>query len=165
MHYYHEAAEQGHAEARFSLALMLEVGAGLDRPYPEKAAVWYSRLAQQNAHAGAAHNLGILHAQGSGVPQDVSFARDLFELAVSLGGSDAMYSLGLLHLRGGGIPQNLVEAAMWAMLSVRNDPEGDGQKLLDTVGQHLTSEQLEEARARAGRWTREPKTVIWSERA
>jgi len=75
-----------------------------------------------------------------------------------------MYSLGLLHLRGGAIPQDLVEAAMWALLSVRNDPEGDGQKLLDTVSQHLTAEQLEQARTRAERWKREPKTVVWHER-
>jgi TPR repeat protein len=87
----------------------------------------------------------------------------LFELAVSLGGSDAMYSLGLLFLRDEGIPQDLVEAAMWATLSVRHDPDGDGKKLLDTVTQHLTPEQLEESRARAKRWKREPKSIRWND--
>ena len=125
MHYYHEAAEQGHIEAQFSLGLMLEVGMGLDRPYPEEAVKWYRRLAERRAHAGAAHNLGILYAQGKGVPKDARLARELFELAISLGGDDAMYSLGLLLLRGEGMEPDPVEAGKWALLAAQGDASAE----------------------------------------
>jgi len=162
MHYYHEAADQGHADAMFSLALMLEVGAGLDRPYPDRAAGWYRRLAQHHDHAGAAHNLGILHAQGKGVPKDVGMARELFELAISLGADEAMHSLALLLVRGDGLPQDIVEGAKWATLALRDDPRGDARKLLDIIAALLPPELMAQAQARAAGWRRSPKTVQWN---
>jgi TPR repeat protein len=162
MHYYHEAAEQGHIEAQFSLGLMLEVGMGLDRPYPEEAAKWYRRLTERQAHAGAAHNLGILHAQGKGVAKDAQRARELFELAISLGGDDAMFSLGLLLLRGDGIEPDPVEAVKWALLAAQGDPSPEVQSLLDVVTSQLTPGQIEQGQARAASWTRERKTAAWS---
>lgn len=164
MHYYHEAAEQGHIEAQFSLGLMLEVGMGLDRPYPEEAAKWYRRLAERQTHAGAAHNLGILYAQGKGVAKDVRLARELFELAIALGGDDAMFSLGLLLLRGDGIEPDPVEAVKWALLAARGDPSAEVQALLDVVSSQLTPVQLEQGQARAAGWTRQNKTVEWTAR-
>jgi uncharacterized protein len=163
MHYYHEAAEQGHIEAQFSLGLMLEVGMGLDRAYPEEAAKWYRRLAERRAHAGAAHNLGILYAQGKGVPEDAALARELFELAISLGGDDAMYSLGLLLLRGESIEPDPIEAGKWALLSAQGDASPEVRTLLDVVTQQLTPEQVEEAQVRAANWTREEKVVRWTQ--
>ncbi len=161
MHYYHEAAEQGHIEAQFSLGLMLEVGMRLDRPYPEEAAKWYRRLAERRAHPGAAHNLGILYAQGKGVPKDARLARELFELAISLGGDDAMYSLGLLLLRGEDVGPDPVEAGKWALLAAQGDASAEVQTLLHVITQHLTPGQVEQAQARAAAWTREEKTVRW----
>jgi len=133
-------------------ALMLEVGMGLDRPYPDQAARWYQNLVDQRSHAGAAHNLGILYAQGNGVPHDAQRARQLFELAISLGGSEAMYSLGLLLLRGEGVPRDLVEATKWALLSTEHDPTPEAQKLLEIASQHVEADQLAEARQRAAAW-------------
>ncbi len=161
LHYYHEAADQGHPEAMFSLALMLEVGAGLDRAYPEQAARWYRRLAQEQAHGGAAHNLGILHAQGSGVPKNVRAAVALFEYAISLGADEAMASLALVFIRGDGLAQDLPRAARWAILSRQHDPKGDGQKLLDPVASLLPPPLIEQAHAEARAWVREPKTMRW----
>jgi TPR repeat protein len=162
MHYYHEAADRDHADAMFSLALMLEVGAGLDRPYPERAAGWYRRLAQRHAHGGAAHNLGILHAQGSGVPKDVAMAQELFELAISLGADEAMHSLALLLVRGDGLPADIVEGAKWAILAQRDDPRGDARKLFDVIAALLPPELMAQAQARAESWQRSPKTVQWN---
>jgi len=163
MHYYHEAAEQGHVEAQFSLGLMLEVGMGLDRPYPEQAAKWYRRLAERQAHAGAAHNLGILYAQEKGVPKDTRLARELFELAISLGGDDAMYSLGLLLLRGDTVKPDPVEAGKWALLAAQGDAGIEVRTLVEAVTQQLSPKQIEEAGRRAANWTREAKTVRWTD--
>jgi TPR repeat protein len=159
MHYYHEAAEQNHPEAQFNLAVMLEVGVGLDRAYPEQAARWYHRLAMQGRHGGGAHNLGILYAQGNGVPQDDAIARELFELAIALGADEAMHSLGLLLLRGAGSQLEPIEAAKWAFLSMQRDPSGAGKDLMAVLARELTAGELEEARDRASRWKREPKKL------
>lgn len=161
MHYYHEAADQGHADAMFSLALMLEVGAGLDRAYPERAAGWYQRLAQRHGHGGAAHNLGILLAQGKGLPKDAGAARELFELAVSLGADEAMHSLALLLVRGEGSAQDIVEGAKWAILALRDDPNGDARKLFDVIAALLPPQLMEQAQAHAASWQRTAKTVQW----
>jgi TPR repeat protein len=164
MHYYHEAADQGHVEAAFALALMLEAGAGLDRPYPEQAAGWYEKLAVAQVHAGAAHNLGILYVQGRGVTKDARKARDLFELAIAMSGDEAMASLSLLLMRGeAGVPRDLVEAAMWAMLSIQHEPGGMGEQLLATVSPHLTPQQLGAANDRASNWKRTTKMLEWDE--
>jgi hypothetical protein len=157
MHYYREAAEQGHVEAQFSLALMLEVGMGLDRPYPEQAAKWYRRLADRRAHAGAAHNLGILHAQGKGVEKNAALARELFELAIELGCDEAMYSLALLLLREAELQSDPIEAAKWALLAARSDASGEASRLLEAIAQQLTAAQLEQAWGRAASWVRDAK--------
>jgi hypothetical protein len=161
MHYFHEAADQGHEEAMFSLALLLEAGAGLDRPYPERAAGWYRRLAQRHRHGGAAHNLGIQYAQGNGVPQDAAMARELFEFAVSLGADEALHSLALLLARGVEGGQDLLEAAKYATLALRNDPQGDAQRLLELLAQQVAPDQLAQARERAAAWRPKAKSVEW----
>jgi TPR repeat protein len=146
----------------FSLALMLEVGTGLDRPYPERAAGWYRLLAQRHAHGGAAHNLGILLAQGKGVPKDAGAARELFELAISLGADEAMHSLALLLVRSDGPAQDIVEGAKWAILALRDDPNGDARKLFDVISALLPPELVEHAQALAASWKRTAKTVQWT---
>jgi TPR repeat protein len=145
---------------------MLEAGAGLDREYPEQAAVWYQKLALAQVHAGAAHNLGILYAQGKGVPRDPRRAKELFELAVAMSGDEAMASLGLLLLRSeAGVERDLVEAAKWAMLSIQYEPGGVGEQLLATLSPHLTPEQMAEANARAASWKRTTKLLDWDDQA
>ena len=96
------------------------------------------------------------------MPKDARLARELFELAISLGGDDAMYSLGLLLLRGEGMESDPVEAGKWALLAAQGDTSAEVRTLLDVITQQLTPQQVEEAQARAASWTREEKTVRWT---
>ena len=155
---YKEAASKGHVDAMYTAGLMLAEGKGVDCPHPDLAEQFYQQAAMKG-HAGAAHNLAILFAKGLGVGQDLDLAYELMEYAVSLGEDGAMFSAGLALLQRPN--PDLVRAAMWAILSVRHVPGGQGAKLLDHVAPQLTPVQMEEAKARAASWKREPKTMAW----
>jgi hypothetical protein len=58
--------QRGDAEAQFSLALSYANGEGAAQDYP-LAEHWYLKAAGQN-HALAHFNLGIMHANGQGMP-------------------------------------------------------------------------------------------------
>ena len=155
---YKEAASKEHVGAMYTAGLMLAEGKGLDRPRPDLAEQFYQHAAMKG-HAGAAHNLAILFAKGLGVGQDLDLAYELMEYAVSLGEDGAMFSAGLALLQM--TPPDLVRAAMWAILSINHVPDGPGRKLLDNVLPQMTPSQMEEAKARAASWKREPKTMAW----
>ena len=61
-------AEQGDAEAQFSLGVMYATGEGIFKDDAE-AVRWY-RLAAKQGHASAQFNLGVRYANGAGVPED-----------------------------------------------------------------------------------------------
>lgn len=74
--WYEKAAEQGHAPARFALALLYDTGRGV-RPDYEKAVELYT-LAAEAGHAPAQHNLALMYAAGRGVEPDLDLARDWY---------------------------------------------------------------------------------------
>lgn len=61
-------AEQGDAEAQYSLGFLYESGWGTTQSY-EEAFRWYRRAAQQG-HSKAQYNLGLLYFRGLGVGKD-----------------------------------------------------------------------------------------------
>jgi len=154
LHYLHEAADQDHVQAMYALALQLERGDGLDRAYPEQAAQWYRKLAQDHDHGPAAHNLGILYVEGRGVEQNADAALDMFQLAVALNCNEAMYSLALLHCAGG-TARDFEAAATWSILSQAYCPERGGAVLLAGIARRLEAGQLESAHRAAEDWKRQ----------
>ena len=62
------AAEQGDADAQYSLAFSYLEGYGVTQDYVESAR-WFRKAAEQG-NAFAQHWLGTLYATGRGVPQD-----------------------------------------------------------------------------------------------
>ena len=69
-------------------------------------------LAEQGDPA-AQLNLGLMYANGSGVPQDYAEAVKWYRLTAEQGHVEAQFTLGVLYGRGLGVPQNYVEAAKW----------------------------------------------------
>ena len=68
-----EAAEQGHAPARFLLGTMYELGQGVPQS-DALPAEWYRKAADQG-HAMAQYTLGTMYANGrGGLPQDLTEA-------------------------------------------------------------------------------------------
>ncbi len=72
--WFREAAEQGHLNARFNLALMYGDGQGVPKDY-----------AADQGYAKAQNNLGVVYANGQGVTQDYVQAHMWFNLAAAQG--------------------------------------------------------------------------------
>ncbi len=79
--WYRLAADQGLADAQFSLGVMYAIGDGVPKDDAE-AARWY-RLAADQGYVSAQGNLGFMYDTGEGVPQDHVQAHMWFNLAAS----------------------------------------------------------------------------------
>ena len=64
-------------------------------------------------HAVAQYNLGLLYANGQGVPKDDAQARQWYEKAAVQGHADAQVNLGSLYDYGRGVPQDFKMAVKW----------------------------------------------------
>jgi len=75
-------------------------------------------LAKQG-HAIAQYNLGLLYANGQGVPKDDAQARQWYEKAAAQGQADAQVYLGSLYDYGRGVPQDFKMAVSQMVSSIR----------------------------------------------
>jgi TPR repeat protein len=73
------------------------------------------KLKTQSAQglASAQFNLGMLYANGRGVPQDYTMARNWWEKSAAQGHAKAQAQLGVLYANGWGVPQDYAQARQW----------------------------------------------------
>ncbi|MCL2589292.1 MAG: sel1 repeat family protein [Betaproteobacteria bacterium] len=94
--WYTRAAEQGHLLAQTFLA---KTYAGCDRliepPHYAEALKWYLKIAELG-DTSAQHNIGVIHAKGQGVAQNLTEAQKWLRKAVEQGNENAKKSLQLL---------------------------------------------------------------------
>ena len=113
-------------------------------------------LAEQG-NAGAQFSLGIMWANGHGVPQDHAEAAKWFRLAAEQGFAGAQASLGVTYLEGLGLPQDDVQALMWFNLAASRFPPGEDHDRAvqdrDTVAKRMTPAQIAEAEKLAREWS------------
>ncbi len=105
-------AEGGNKTAQYSLGKLLEIGGGQVQPDLGEAAKWYQRAADQGVSA-AQNNLGLMYAQGRGVPRDVARAAQLWLVAAEKDHTIAQFNLGLAYFRGEGVAKNQSQATGW----------------------------------------------------
>ncbi len=74
------------------------------------------RLAAQG-DAEAQTNLGVMYANGEGVPQNDAEAVKWSRLAAAQGYAIAQYNLGVMYANGAGVSQNYAEAVHWYRLA------------------------------------------------
>ncbi len=86
------AAEAGHADAQYSLGVMLTTG--LDPPDLAGARIWWTKAAEAG-RTDAQYALGVLLATRLSAP-DVTGARIWWTKAAEAGHTDAQYNLGML---------------------------------------------------------------------
>ncbi len=65
----------------------------------------------------AQNNLGVLYANGQGVPKDYAKAAHWYRLAANQGNAFAQYDLGVLYATGQGVPKDYGKAAHWYRLA------------------------------------------------
>jgi uncharacterized protein len=82
-----------------------------------KKAVKYYHKAADQGHVAAQFNLGLMHVNGQGVPQDDKAAVKYFKLAAEQGLAKAQIALGLMYREGRGVPQDDKEAFKYLKLA------------------------------------------------
>ena len=61
----------------------------------------------------AQHNLGVMYANGKGVPLDYAEALKWYRMAADQGHAKAQNNLGFMYFNGKGVPQDYAEALKW----------------------------------------------------
>ena len=77
-----------------------------------EAVAWFRKAAAQG-HADAQYNLGVMYANGKGVPQDFAEAIAWYRKAAVQGHTAAPFNLAVMYTTGEGVPQDFAEAAAW----------------------------------------------------
>lgn len=132
-------AEQGNAEAQFTLGFMYQFGAGVLQDHAE-AAKWYKQASLQGM-AKASENLGFMHSGTERI--------QWHKLAVKQGSKISSVFLGRSYLGDGtGVLQDYVSAHMWFNIGAAN-----GNQLSkihrDGIAKLMSQADVSEAQRRA----------------
>ncbi len=73
----------------------------------------HTKAAMEPVDAAAQNSLGVVYAEGKGVPQDYAQAAKWFHRAAEQGAAEAQFNLGLSYDKGQGVPQDHAEAMKW----------------------------------------------------
>ncbi len=109
------------------------------------------RVLAEQGYAGAQNNLGLMYAEGQGVPPDDKEAARWFRLAAAQGDAKAQYNLGVMYAEGQGVPQDVVQAHLWMHLAAAQGDE-DALKARDLLAELMTRAQLADAQRLAREW-------------
>jgi TPR repeat protein len=140
------AAQAGHADSQFNVALMYEQGIGVGKDEKE-AVVWYDKAASQG-HAAAQFNLGVLYENGRGTVIDFAKANEWYRKASAQGDALAIGNLGMLYVRGQGVKENKIAGVALLFLSATMDPSpANRAKQNLTSTRALTTEAVVAAQA------------------
>ena len=67
----------------------------------------------EQGNAVAQFNLGVMYANGQGVPKDDAEAARWYRLAAEQGHDGAQVNLGIMYDNGEGVPKDPAEAVRW----------------------------------------------------
>ena len=146
LHLHQSKANQGDANAQYTLALMYENGAGIPRD-PRYAIYWYTKAAQQG-HVEAQYRLGTIYRYGYG---DEVFLLDFKQAvywitkAAEQGHLIAQYNLGHMYEWGDAAPLDYKQAFFWYTKAAEKGyvfAEDDREMMLERMSQS----QIEEVR-------------------
>jgi TPR repeat protein len=141
---YLDGAINGSASEQFLMGYCWET----NKNYTE-AFVWYRKAAEQGG-ADAQYTLGIMYANGKGVPQNDTEAIAWYRKAAEQGLAAAQYNLGIMYGNGQGVPQSHEKCYIWSSLASANGIEkGAGNR--DICAKKLTHEGLQNAQKEAAK--------------
>ena len=108
---FRKAAEQGHGEAQYRLAMLLLSGDGVRRDTAEATRLF--RKAAKQGHAKAQFELAVRLFKGDDVPQDKAQAAEWYRKSAGQGLAEAQLNLGDMLSKGDGVPKDEVQAVEW----------------------------------------------------
>jgi uncharacterized protein len=112
------------------------------------------RQLAEHGHQWAQRRLGLMYAEGKGVPQDYQEAVNWYRLAAAQGNEFAQVNLGLMYADGQSVPQDFVRAYMWfnlAAAALSGDSGDTAKKNRDRIAAKMTAEQISTAEEMARR--------------
>jgi hypothetical protein len=110
-------------ETIFAFGQICYDGDEVPQNYSEAAGWW--KIAAEQGHTKAAHNLGLMYEEGKGVSQDFTEAANWYELAVRKGNPSSQNNLAALLETGQGINQDVVRAAtLYNQAALNGDANG-----------------------------------------
>ena len=136
-------AEQGNANAQFSLGNMYQFGDGVVKDH-KIAARWYKRAAIQGV-AKAQYNLGFLFYNSQQLNRDDKIAVKWFRLAAEQGFLLAQTNLGVAYGEGRGIERNDILAYMWLNIAATSG-ERNAQANIRQIHRRMSKTDLVKAR-------------------
>jgi len=83
----------------------------------------------EQGHADAQYHLGLLYANGQGVPKDDVQAWQWYEKAAVQGHAEAQANLGILYDYGRGVQQDFKVAVYWLRLSAKQGNDSAQRRL------------------------------------
>ncbi len=143
------AAEEGHADSQFNVAVMYEKGIGVGKDEKE-AVVWYGKSASQG-NASAQFNLGVLYENGRGSPVDFAKANEWYRKASVQGDALAIGNLGMLYVRGQGVKENKTAGVALLLVSTIQDSSPQNHAKRNIAGTRgLSAEMIAAAQSLSG---------------
>ena len=118
-----QACESAVRQYPNSIRLIYQLGNAYRRGSNYSSAFVQYRKAADQGYAPAKDSLGVMYANGYGVPRDYAKAAKWYCEAADQGYASAQLSLGLLYDKGHGVPQNYGEALKWLRKAAE---QGDG---------------------------------------
>jgi len=109
------------------------------------------KLLAEQGHASAQYNLGVMYANGQGVPQDYAEAMKWYRKAAEQGNAGAQNNLGVMYANGQGVPQDYIQAHMWWNLSAAQGNKVAVQNR-DLIASKMSPEQVAQAQRLAREW-------------
>lgn len=147
--WFRRAAEQGHANAQYNLAVCYYNGDGVEMDF-KQAYKWYKASAD-NDFDPAWYILGTLYEMGFGTKQDLAEAIRCYSIAAEHGDADAEFSMGECFWMGKGVVQDRSEALRCYQLAAQDDHE----KALTMLGDcHYYGWEFEQDYSKAINWYR-----------
>jgi len=95
----------------------------------DAAAFAQLRALGNKGDAKAQYNLGLMYAEGTGVPRDFDQAVSWFRKSAEQGNALGQFSLGAMYANGFGVPKDFVQAVFWRRKSA-NQGDSGGQSAL-----------------------------------
>jgi len=119
-----------------------------------RAAEWYRKAADKGDIGGEVHLAALYRDGGKGFPRDMAQAAEWYRKAAEQGDVTAQGTLGVLYSIGQGVPKNEVEAYYWLDLAaaVKGPNQEKYAANRQTVGTHITVDELAEVEERAAKW-------------
>jgi TPR repeat protein len=110
----------------------------------------FEPLAEQG-DASAQYNLGVMYANGEGVPQNASTSAEWYRKAAEQGHADAQFKLSASYYLDEGVSHNPVMAYVLANLAAAQGHE-KGRELRDLFADELSRDQIAEGQRMASEW-------------